>query len=289
MSLKSEWKKWEGKWKAWWAQFKERHLVAEDPGEREGRTGAPRQDGDGAARGWPTPARASCWEKKASVRHMNTLSGKFPEEVAEDRFRWAAERGCNAVHLFVCNQGDGEGAGYSIYGGAPKIGVPDGESAARMRRRISLAHGKGLAVALWLMADDSAKWNKALLGDPEGYVADLRDCGLLEAADCVVLGLELDEYASESQVAALEKAVRGAYSGPVGVHHTGGKAPFAKHGDIVFWQVDPGKSAAQIAEAVQKARKSTGKPVDMFEAAREPARALCEAALAAGAVGVGNW
>ena len=289
MSLKSEWKKWEAKWKAWWGEFKERHLVAEDPSEREGRTGAPRQDSDGAARGWPTPSRASCWEKKAGVRHMNTLSAKFSDEQAADRFQWAADRGCNAVHLFVCNQGDGEGAGYSIYGGEPTMGKVDSEAVARMARRIRAARGKGLAVCLWLMADDSSKWNKTLLSDPARYAADLKSSGLLDVADAVCLGLEMDEYMSAGQAQTLAAAVRGVYSGTVGTHHTSGKGTFAGLGDIVFWQVEPGKSAAEVASAVQKAKKSTGKPVVMFELARNPARGLCEAALAAGAAGVGNW
>ena len=291
MSLKAEWKKIETRWKAWWGKFKAAHLVAPDPND-----GALASIHDEfykwgyRATKWPEVSKASCWEgKNASVRHMNTLSPAFSDEQAADRFQWAVDRGCNTVHLFVANQGDGEGSGYSIYGGAPTLGKVDSEAVARMARRISAARGKGLAVCLWLMADDSSKWNKTLLSDPARYAADLKSSGLLDVADAVCLGLEMDEYMSSSQAQTLAAAVRGVYFGPVGTHHTSGKGTFAGLGDIVFWQIEPGKSAAEVASATQKAKKSTGKPVVMFELARNPARGLCEAALAAGAAGVGNW
>lgn len=279
MSLKAEWKKIETRWKAWWAEFKRKHIVADDPNDP-----AP-----ASVSGWPTPSRASCWDgKNASKRHMNTLSPAFSDEQAADRFQWAADRGCNAVHLFIANQGDGEGAGYSIYGGAPTLGSPDSGAVERMARRLRAARGKGLSVALWLLADDSSKWNAALLAAPERYAADIKRSGLLDYADCVVLGLELDEYAKKPQVETLAAAVRGVWSGPVGTHHTSGKAPFAGLGDLLFWQMEPGQSADAVKRSVAAA-KAFGKPVVAFELARSPARDLCEAAFAAGAVGCGNW
>lgn len=278
MSIKNEWKKLEARWKAYWAEFRRKYL--EDPVVASTA---------GGASGLPNPSRASCWDgANAQVRHMNTLSPAFSDEQAADRFQWAADRGCNTVHLFVANQGDGEGAGYSIYGKEPKPGKPDAASVECMAGRLRKAHGKGLSVVLWLMADDSSKWNKTLLGNPVQYALDLKESGLLALADGVVLGLEMDEYMGSGQASALAAAVRSVYGGPVGTHHTSGKAPFAALGDFLCWQVKPGASAAQIKAETAKAAKF-GKRVIMFEIARNPQRALCEAALDAGAAGVGNW
>lgn len=286
MSIKSEWRKIEARWKAWWRELKGQ-LVADDPADKA----VEELSAATAVPSWPAVAKASCWQgKNASIRHMNILSPRIADETVKERLDWAKGRGCNSVHLFVANQGDGEGAGYSIYGtGEPTPGMYDVKSARKMRERIQWARERNLAVAVWLLADDSSRWNKVLLSNPVAYAHDLLASGVLDLADMVVLGLELDEYASDAKVKALASAIREVWAGKIGTHHTGGKAPFAQHGDVVFWQVSPGKSAATVAQSVQSARKSTGKPVVMFELARQPARELCEAALAAGAVGVGNW
>ena len=290
MSLKTEWKKIETRVREWWHGFVEKHIVAPDPYDNEGDAIDLGGGVGSASKGLPTPSRASCWEgSSAQTRHMNVLSPKFTDEKVADRFQWAVERGCNTVHLFVANQGDGEGSGYTIYGGAPALGKPDKATVEMMARRLRVARGKGLSVVLWLMADDSSKWNKTLLGNPKQYAADLKASGLLDQACAVVLGLEMDEYMSSSQAKELAAAIRGVYDGPVGTHHTSGKSTFASLGDFVCWQVKPGKSEAQIESTVLGARKSVGKPVVMFELARNPNRALCEAAFRGGAAGVGNW
>lgn len=242
-----------------------------------------------ASKGLPSQSLASCWDgKNAAVRHMNTLSPKFSDDQAKDRFAWALNRGCNTVHLFVCNQADGEAAGFSIYGGKPNPGTPDKSASDNMVRRIKMARDKGLAVVLWLMADDSSAWNKILLSNPVQYAADLRASGVLDQADAVCLGLEMDEYMSTAQASALASAIRGVYNGKLATHHTAGKATFASLGDLLFWQTKTGLSAAQVKAEVAKAAKH-GKPVVAFELERSPSRSLCEAALSSGAVGVGNW
>lgn len=282
MSLKSEWKKVEAWWKGVWGAWKNGGVKAAAE--------AARSVGGGTAGGLPNPSLASCWEgKNAARRHMNELSGKMGDADVEARLDWAKGRGCNTVHWFLVNQGDGEGAGYSIYGGEPTLGRVDEGAVARMARRCEMARKRGLSVVFWLLADDSAKWNKAILGNPGQFAADLAATGLLKHASAVVLGLEMDEYMGSGQAAALASAVRGVWSGTLGTHHTSGKGTFAGLGDVVFWQLEPGKSAAQVASATASAKKATGKPVVMFEIAREPARGLCEAAIGAGAAGCGNW
>lgn len=179
------------------------------------------------------------------------------------------------MHWFTSNQGDGEFAGY-----APS---------AAMRGRIDKARAQGFAVVLWLFADDSASYNRAEARDFGAHVRKVKDAGLLADATAVVAGLELDEYFSASQVAALVAAIRAEFPWPVGTHETSGRHAFAGVADFVCYQVDPGKSADWIEAAARRVRKAVGKPLVFFELDRSPNRSLCEAALAGGAFGVGNW
>lgn len=296
MSIKREWRRLEKRVKAWWEEFKRTHLVADDPRETvDGRpvegTPAPQSETDGAveALALPNPSLASCWEgNNAEVRHMNELSAGFSDGQVSERLDWAVKRGCNTVHWFLVNKGDGEKAGYSIYGSKPTLGKLDESAVERMARRCRMAIRKGLSVVLWLLADDSDDWVKTVLGNPGQFAADLAASGLLRYASCVVLGLEMNETKGGNW-SGLAAAVRKVWEGPIGVHHTNDVGTYAKLGDLVFWQVDKGTSAAEVEKAVQNAMKSTGKPVFMFELARNPQRGLCERALAKGAVGVGNW
>lgn len=239
---------------------------------------------------WKDCSRASCWEgSNAQTRHMNILSPKFSLEKAKQRLTWAKQRGCNCVHLFLCNKGDGEGSGYSIYGTTPNVGHPDKATVAVFEKRVKYARKLGLGVVFWLLADDSTDWNRALAKNADGYLRDLKGTGLLDYASTIVLGLELDEWAGRSEVAALSAACRNHAKGiKTGVHHTSGKGQFAELADILFWQVSPGRSVSQIRQDT-KGALAFGKPLNMFEIARYPVRELAQACIDAGAFGVGNW
>lgn len=301
MGIKSEWKKVETWWKAWWGKFKRAHIVAEDPDEGTGyeypygaekgeaaekpKDEAPSVESPAAL---PKPSLASCWDgENAKVRHMNELSHKFTDEQVKERLDWAVKRGCNTIHWFLVNKGDGEGAGYSIYGGAPTLGRVDEAAVARMEGRCKLALRKGMALVLWILADDSGDWLSTLLKNPDQFAADVAKTGLLKYASCIVLGLEMDE-AKGADWAGLAAAVRRVWGGTVGTHHTSGRSDFAKLGDVVFWQMEKAGPSA-VAAATKKALASTGKPVFMFELDRQPNRACSQAAIDAGAEGVGNW
>ena len=219
---------------------------------------------------------ASCWQgSNAQTRHMNMLSPAMPEAEFDRRLAWAKTQGCNTVHWFTSNQGDGEFAGY-----APS---------ADMRGRISKARAKGMAVVLWLFADDSASYNHAEARDFGAHVRGVKAAGLFAEATAVVAGLELDEYFSASQVSALVAAIRAEFSGPVGTHETSGRHAFAGVADFVCYQVEPGKSADWIEAESRRVKAKVGKPLVFFELDRKPNRSLCEAALAGGAFAVGNW
>lgn len=227
---------------------------------------------------WSRCTKASCWDgKNAAHRMMNILSPYFPEDEFRARVRWAEARGCNTLHLFLVNKGDGEGAGYR---------VTDAATAKLMEKRIVWARKRGLGVVLWILADDSNAWAKEVFANPDATVDAARP--LLKHASTVVLGLEMDEYGSPQDWQRLKDALRRRYSGRIGTHHTSGHAGYAGLGDILFYQIDPGRNAAQVASAT-KAALNVGKPVNMFELERHPARELAQAALDAGAFGVGNW
>lgn len=230
--------------------------------------------------GWKDCSKASCWQgANAGTRHMNNLSPKLSFGEFKERTKWAEKRGCNCLHLFLVNKADGEKAGYR---------VTDKATAKEADRRIRWAAKRGLGIVLWCISDDSNDWAKALDMDALMKVCEKR--GWLDIASTIVVGLEVNEYwKSEAEVAKRIATIRKYYKGKVGVHATSGKYSFgASAADIVFAQTEPGKSASQIKAEVAKA-KATGKPVNFFELSRHEDRELAQAALDAGAFGVGNW
>ena len=227
---------------------------------------------------WRDCSRASCWQgSNAGTRHMNILSPHFPDAVFQDRVKWAKSRGCNTLHLFLVNKGDGEGSGYTAL---------DPATAKLMDARLRWARRQGMGIVLWCIADDSAAWAKNF--DMEALMRVCEKHGWLDLASTIVVGLETDEYWSASQVAAHIATIRRHYKGKVGVHMTSGKTSYAPHADLLFYQTNPGKSPSQIASETKRAL-GCGKPVNFFELSRHEDRALSQAALDAGAFGVGNW
>lgn len=243
----------------------------------------------GSIPAWDACTLASCWNgKNASQRMMNILSPAFTDAKFAQYRDWMLSIGCNTAHLFLSNKADGEGGGYCIYGQSWSWTVNKAFCDIFLARIADLrAHG--FAVVPWLFADDSGAWNKEAAKDFPRYLADLKAAGLLDQSSIVVDGLELDEYYQSSQVSTLANAIRKVWTGKVGTHQTSGRFDYAALADIVFYQVNPGKSAAQIKAEAQKVVKATGKPLCFFELDRQPNRALCDAALAGGAYAVGNW
>lgn len=238
---------------------------------------------------WDEATLASCWSgNNAGQRNMNILSPGMSDGKFRDRVAWQEKRGANTVHLFLANKADGEYAGYSIYGDGWDWTI-DAATCKTFRERIAYCRGRGLAVVLWLFADDSSDWNRAAAKDFPRYLSDLKNEGLLTYASTVVVGLELDEYFNAAQVGALVAATRQVYGGKIGTHQTSGRADFAGLADICFYQVSPGKSASQIEAEARKIAGAVGKPLNFFELDRRENRSLCEAALKGGAYAVGNW
>lgn len=234
---------------------------------------------------WDRCTKASCWDgPNAQKRMMNILSPHFPDAVFKERVKWAESRGCNTLHLFLVNLGDGEGAGFR---------VDDPATAKTMLRRVVWARKRGMAVVLWLIADDSSAWAKELFGNPDKFIGAAKP--ILKHASTVVLGLEMGEYGKNADWQRVKGALRKVYFGKIGTHHNSGRYDFAGLGDIVFAQCEPPKPKEDVSvgisrvELAMKAAKAAGKPVNFFELDRHPNRELAQAALDAGAFAVGNW
>lgn len=265
-------------------------------GTEGGDPGQPDTPGNpsGTAISWDLCTKASCWDgTNASKRMMNMLSPKMSNSKFNEYLSWMKGRGCNTAHLFVCNHKDGEYAGYSIYGSSFNLSI-DNSSCNLMLSRINTILNSGLAVVLWLAADDDAGWNATMANNDNAkkYINDLHSKGFLnpDLISTVVLGLEMNEYWNSSQVSAMKTALRTKWAGMVGTHCTSGNTQFQKYGDIVFYQVAPGTNVNTIISQCNAIRTSTGKPVNMFEMERGPDRNKCVAVLNSGAAfAVGNW
>ena len=241
---------------------------------------------------WDKATLSSNWNgSNAQQRMMNILSPSMSDAKFKERVAFMKSRGVNTAHVFTMNKGDGECAGYSPFGNNFTSYAVDKAFADKMTKRIKELRKQKWAVVLWLAADDSGAWTKDVVSSAskcEKYVKAIKDLGWFDEASTVVAGLEMDEYWSANQAALMVSTIRKHYKGKVGTHHCSSKAPFAGLGDILFYQVEPGKSVQAIKADTKKAL-TYGKPVNFFELQRNPNRTLCQAAMEAGAFAVGNW
>lgn len=238
---------------------------------------------------WDECTLASCWDgANASKRMMNALSPAFTNNKFKDYLKWQQSRGCNTVHLILCNNKDGEGGGYSIYG-QNIFGPLDKNFIKRTKERIVKCRRAGMAVVLWGLTDDDGGWNDKILSNPKKYADDLKSTGLLKYASTFVLCLEMTEERVPAEAwIQYRDGIKKFFKNGIGVHHTSGRIDYAGIADILFYQTGPGLNRDQVKANAAKAL-STRKPVNYFELSRNPARDLCQAALEAGAFGVGNW
>lgn len=242
-----------------------------------------------------TLSLASCWDgDNAEKRMMNMLSPHMPEEVFTSYLAWMVSQGANTAHLFVSNLGDGQYAatGYCIYGQTWSWTV-DQDMVAFFKKRISTIRSSGLRIRLWTLADDSKAFADAARQNFPKYFSDLKTSGLLDEAEEVVVGLELDDYYKDADtVTVLVASAREVFQGPVATHERPGHIQFAKLADKVYYQLAPGLTAAEIENETRRVIAAVNKPVNMFELDRHPNRELCLAAIRAGGDlldGVGNW
>lgn len=238
-----------------------------------------------------TPMLSSCWTGKGAARRMmNMLSPKMPAATFRQYARWQLGRGCNTVHVILANQGDGEFAGYSPFG--PGGGLKLHSTSCRlMLDRMAELRGMGFGVVPWCWTDDSGAFTGRPVKELQEQIRLMSQVGLFAGAGAVVLGLEVNEYWSARQCAELVPVLRQVSGGAlVCLHQTSDRIDFSPLSDVCFWQTNPGKKPAAMKKLVMDVvRRLGGKPLVAFELDRKENRALCQAALSAGASGVGNW
>lgn len=229
---------------------------------------------------WHNCRLASCWDgTNAQKRLMNILSPKFADAKFKLYVDWMEGRGCDTAHVIYANQGDGEGAGYWVT-----------DNIELTQKRIRYLRLHGFAIVAWLMTDDSREYAARMFKAPEVYINALASAGLFDHVSMVCLGLEMDEYGSAAQWGAVAAALRKRCPRmKIATHHTSGKYTFAGLGEVVMGQLDPKTASANnIRQQINKI-KSLGKEAIGFEYSRHADRELAQAALDAGAMGVGNW
>jgi len=233
-------------------------------------------------------ALASCWRGAgAAQRMMNILSPHMANSVANEYINWMAGRGCNTAHVILCNEGDGEYAGYCPYGTA-WTGNANPPTIMSMLARMSKIKAAGMNIVVWIFADDGPTFNRKT--DAE-YVKLFNTCatvGFFARSEHISLGIEVNEYFSKSRVQGLADNLR-RFGKPIAIHQTSDRTDYASAADIFYFQMNPGASASKVESAVRSAASKVGKPLVAFELARTENRGLCEAAFRGGAIGVGNW
>ena len=245
------------------------------------------------AKPWDQCTKSSNWfGENAEERIMNILSPHMDSDDFKERYDDSCGRdGIDHFNLFVCNQGDGEYSGYSIYGNGVS-GSINKQYCDTMLSRIRYIRNHGYGIILWLMADNSETWNEDLYKKWNQYCKDLKSKGFFSYASVVVVGLEINEWWNDpAKTNYCCNVLRNHYSGKIGVHTTSGVySRYFSKADIPFLQINPGSSDSAIEDLIQNAKNANPKkPIYMFEMERHPDNDRCGVAFDAGAYAVGNW
>ena len=194
----------------------------------------------------------------------------------------AKANGDTHIYLYTRNGGD-NGGGFNLSSISPQ---PDWEV------RLDELNNMGLKPVLWLTPDDSPSIVNQSLDAQKAHFSNM-----VARFDSRVTGyvtcLECDEYWSAAQVQALVAHLKSQTTKPVGVHMTPSfNAEYFANADYVFLQTGFNKTPEQVKAMVAHAIAVTGKPVVAseyhLESRSATARALGDAACAAGAIGTGN-
>ena len=194
----------------------------------------------------------------------------------------AKANGDTHIYLYTRNGGD-NGGGFNLSSISPQ---PDWEA------RLDELNNMGLKPVLWLTPDDSPSIVNQSLDAQKAHFSNM-----VARFDSRVTGyvtcLECDEYWSAAQAQTLVAHLKSKTNKPIGVHLTPGMQPeYFANADYIFLQTGFNVTPEQVKAMVAHAIAVTGKPVVASEYAHESrsanARALGDAACAAGAIGTGN-
>lgn len=158
--------------------------------------------------------------------------------------------------------------------------------------RLDYLNSIGLKPVMWLMADDSpnlVKLTMAEHADHNKLIAQRHDSQI----DHYVIGLEVDEYWSASQVNELIADLKQYTDKPIGVHLTPATPlEYVVNADVIYLQTGFGLTPEQFKEKVKATLSATSKPVIVSEyhlnSTSPEAKQLGDIACSLGAIGTGN-
>ncbi len=202
----------------------------------------------------------------------------------------ALANGDNSMYIYSRNGGDG-------FNGGPDYNLSVISAKPDWEDQLDILNNVGLKPVMWLTPDDSPNITNQSIAAQNAHVA-----AMVARFDGKVSGyvacLECDEYWSAEKTNQIVAHLKTISNKPVGVHLTTGLGGhkgdlnYYKNADYIFLQFGWDKTPAQVAAMVKDAIAKTGKPVIASEYAKESrsasAKALGEAACAAGAVGYGT-
>lgn len=261
--------------------------------------------------------RASFLFDNAGTRVMNILSYQKSEDGFKQLVARCKANGDTHIYLYLANAGDGNPPKTSFYVNDQHAGTIDPGRLNMMQARIQYCKDQGLCVIAWLYPDDSSSIVRATMIDGVAvlghsslsnntnvnvicrasfdkqfkYVADvLANFDSLVCGYC--MGIELNEYFSNSQVSQLVAKMKSSTTKSVGVHWTIGGTSLCG-ADSLYYQYGFGLSASKV-KSITQSKKATV-PAGIRFIAAEYAKSsdkegigLGNAALDGGADGTGN-
>ena len=201
--------------------------------------------------------RAEFLYDNAGVRCMNmAYLGATPDYVEGLLDRMQAG-GCNVVWIFAENERDGSPLPTTIYADNKFGQVVHADRVKHVRSVLERCRARGLAVVLWLTADDGGAVTSA---SEERMLAHCRYSIELLAPDEVVVGLEANEDGrKEHMQAMIAECHRIAPNMRVGVHLTKGRwqEAISWNADVLYyqskkWELPPNEAALEAADIIGK-------------------------------------
>lgn len=221
--------------------------------------------------------------RNARVTSHVLMSSSVGSDSKQEIIDYNAAQGYGALYVYAANDGD--------YG-RREVRYNPATDKDHWRYWLSKVKASGASVIMWGCADDSPKLAKMPFQWWEQYWGAIhRDLG--DLIDEWVTGLEVNEYWSQGETRDRTNLLKRITGKPVGVHCTGISAiNHADGADAYYLQTGFGKSPSQVAAAVREAKAKFKGRVIAAEYHKsgetDAARAIGDAAIAAGADGVGN-
>lgn len=238
--------------------------------------------------------KASFLLDKGGTRAMNLLSPQIND--LDKRLKRLVANGDTTIYLYLSNQADGEGSGYSPYNDN-KIGETIDKSAIEAyRSKLEVIKKAKLKIIFWLRADQSMAFNEASKEQQFKYQDDMVKLFEKDATEWVI-GYRSNRYMTEDAAKEYVAHLKGISSKPVGIHCSDlNKCTWAVNckADVYYGEYGYNCSPSEITEKTKKVLAKLDGKVKFIAADyhrssdTEEAKALGKAAMEAGADGTGN-